>query len=42
MSGGAPLVIDGEQVGAIGVSTALPEWDSPIATAAAASLVKRP
>jgi glc operon protein GlcG len=42
MSGGAPLVIDGEQVGAIGVSTALPELDNPIATAAAASFANRP
>jgi glc operon protein GlcG len=40
MSGGVPIVIDGEQVGAIGVSTAQPEWDSPIAAAAAASLAK--
>jgi glc operon protein GlcG len=42
MSGGAPLVMDGEQVGAVGVSTALPELDNPIATAAAASFAKRP
>jgi glc operon protein GlcG len=42
LGGGVPLVVDGEEVGAIGVSTALPQWDGPIAAAAAASLAKRP
>ena len=40
MTGGLPLVIDGEQVGAIGVSTSQPDWDSEIAAAGAAALSK--
>jgi glc operon protein GlcG len=42
MAGGMPLVVDGEEVGAIGVSTAQPDWDSQIAAAGAASLVQQP
>jgi glc operon protein GlcG len=42
MAGGLPLVVDGEKVGAIGVSTAQPDWDSQIAVAGAASLSKQP
>jgi glc operon protein GlcG len=42
MVGGLPLVVDGEEVGAIGVSTAQPDWDSQIAAAGAASLSKQP
>lgn len=38
MVGGLPLVVDGEEVGAIGVSTAQPDWDIQIASAGAASL----
>jgi len=38
MVGGVPLVVDGEEVGAIGVSTAQPDWDIQIASAGAASL----
>jgi len=38
MTGGVPLMIDGKEVGAIGVSSARPDWDEAIATAAAASL----
>ncbi|WP_322008733.1 heme-binding protein [Paraburkholderia sp. J12] len=36
MSGGVPLVVDGHEIGAIGVSSARPDWDIDIATSAAA------
>jgi glc operon protein GlcG len=42
MVGGVPLIVNGEEVGAIGVSTAQPDWDIQIALAGAASLAKQP
>jgi glc operon protein GlcG len=42
MSGGIPLVVNGETVGAIGVSTAQPDWDIAVATAGAAALDEKP
>jgi glc operon protein GlcG len=42
MSGGVPLTVNGELVGAIGVSSALPDGDVAIANAGAASLSKTP
>ena len=42
MSGGMPLMVNGELVGAIGVSSALPDSDIAIANAGAASLSKTP
>jgi glc operon protein GlcG len=42
MSGGVPLIVDGELVGAVGVSSAQPDWDVALATAGAASLSKAP
>ncbi|MGO8915575.1 MAG: heme-binding protein [Stellaceae bacterium] len=42
MVGGLPLVVDGEEVGAIGVSTAQPDWDIQIASLGGASLAKQP
>lgn len=38
MSGGVPLVVDGKEVGAIGVSTAQPAWDLQIASVGASAL----
>jgi len=38
LGGGLPLIVDGEEVGAIGVSTVQPDWDIQIAAAGAASL----
>src|SRR5271170_8496504 len=38
MSGGLPLTVNGEIVGAIGVSSAQPDWDVEIAAAGAAAL----
>ncbi|MBV8661526.1 MAG: heme-binding protein [Hyphomicrobiales bacterium] len=40
MVGGVPLFVDGQEVGAIGVSTAQPDWDAEIAAAGAAALSK--
>jgi glc operon protein GlcG len=40
MDGGVPLVVAGEVVGAIGVSSARPDWDVAIAEAGAAVLSK--
>lgn len=40
MTGGVPLFVDGQEVGAIGVSTAQPSWDAQIAAAGAAALTK--
>jgi glc operon protein GlcG len=42
MAGGEPLMIDGQEVGAIGVSSAQPDWDVALATAGAAALAKKP
>jgi glc operon protein GlcG len=42
MEGGVPLTVKGEVVGAIGASSAQPDWDSRIAAAGAAALSARP
>jgi glc operon protein GlcG len=42
MDGGVPLMIDGQEVGAVGVSSLQPDWDVALATAGAAALVKKP
>jgi glc operon protein GlcG len=42
MSGGVPLIVNGELVGAIGVSSAQPDWDAQIAAAGAAALAAKP
>jgi glc operon protein GlcG len=42
MSGGVPLIVHGELVGAIGVSSAQPDWDAQIAAAGAAALAAKP
>jgi glc operon protein GlcG len=42
MSGGLPLTVNGELVGAIGVSSAQPDWDVQIAAAGAAAMVGKP
>jgi glc operon protein GlcG len=42
MAGGLPLTVDGELVGAIGVSSAQPDWDVQIAAAGAAALAGPP
>jgi glc operon protein GlcG len=42
MEGGLPLMVDGEKVGAIGVSSAQPSWDSSIAATGAAALKSGP
>ncbi len=42
MSGGLPLTVNGELVGAIGVSSAQPDWDVQIAAAGAAALAGKP
>jgi glc operon protein GlcG len=42
MSGGLPLMVNGELVGAIGVSSAQPDWDVQIAAAGAAALAGKP
>jgi glc operon protein GlcG len=39
MAGGLPLTVNGEIIGAIGVSSAQPDWDAQIAAAGAAALV---
>jgi glc operon protein GlcG len=39
MAGGLPLTVNGELIGAIGVSSAQPDWDVQIAAAGAAALV---
>jgi glc operon protein GlcG len=39
MAGGLPLTVSGELIGAIGVSSAQPDWDVQIAAAGAAALV---
>jgi glc operon protein GlcG len=39
MAGGLPLIVNGEIIGAIGVSSAQPDWDAQIAAAGAAALV---
>jgi glc operon protein GlcG len=39
MAGGLPLSVNGEIIGAIGVSSAQPDWDAQIAAAGAAALV---
>jgi glc operon protein GlcG len=41
MIGGLPLTSDDELIGAIGVSSAQPDWDAQIAAAGAAALEKR-
>jgi glc operon protein GlcG len=41
MSGGLPLIVNGEIVGAIGVSSAQPDWDAAIAAAGAAILAAK-
>jgi glc operon protein GlcG len=38
MAGGLPLTVNGELIGAIGVSSAQPDWDIQIAAAGAAAL----
>jgi glc operon protein GlcG len=42
MAGGLPLNVNGEIVGAIGVSSAQPDWDVEIAAAGAAALTSKP
>jgi glc operon protein GlcG len=42
MEGGVPLTVKGEVVGAIGVSSAQPDWDIRIAAAGAAALSAQP
>ena len=42
MAGGLPLTVNGELIGAIGVSSAQPDWDVQIAAAGAAALVGVP
>lgn len=42
MGGGLPLNVNGEIVGAIGVSSAQPDWDVEIAAAGAAVLTSKP
>jgi glc operon protein GlcG len=42
MGGGLPLNVNGEIVGAIGVSSAQPDWDVEIAAAGAAALTSKP
>jgi glc operon protein GlcG len=42
MAGGLPLIVNGEIVGAIGVSSAQPDWDVQIAAAGAAALGGKP
>ena len=42
MEGGVPLTVKGEVVGAIGASSAQPDWDSRIAAAGAAALSAQP
>jgi glc operon protein GlcG len=42
MAGGVPLIVGGEAVGAIGVSTAQPDWDVAVAAAGAAALDEKP
>jgi glc operon protein GlcG len=42
LAGGLPLIFNGELVGAIGVSSAQPDWDVQIAAAGAAALVGVP
>ena len=42
MSGGLPLMVDGELIGAVGVSSAQPDWDVQIAAAGAAALGAKP
>ena len=42
MAGGLPLTVNGEIVGAIGVSSAQPDWDVQIAAAGAAALAGKP
>jgi glc operon protein GlcG len=40
MDGGLPLLVDGKEVGAVGVSSAQPDWDVALAAAGAATLSK--
>jgi glc operon protein GlcG len=42
MVGGLPLAVNGEIIGAIGVSSAQPDWDAQIAATGAAALVGVP
>lgn len=42
MEGGLPLTVDGHQVGAVGVSSAQPDWDVALAAAGAGALPSRP
>jgi glc operon protein GlcG len=42
MAGGLPLTVNGEIIGAIGVSSAQPDWDVQIAAAGAAALAGKP
>jgi glc operon protein GlcG len=42
MDGGLPLLVDGKEVGAVGVSSAQPDWDVALAAAGAATLSKKP
>ena len=41
MDGGMPLIVDGETVGAIGVSSAQPDWDVALAGVGAAALTQK-
>jgi uncharacterized protein GlcG (DUF336 family) len=41
MIGGLPLTSENELIGAIGVSSAQPDWDAQIAAAGAAALENR-
>ena len=40
MDGGLPLLVDGKEVAAVGVSSAQPDWDLALAAAGAATLSK--
>jgi glc operon protein GlcG len=42
MNGGLPLIVNGELIGAIGVSSAQPDWDLQIAAAGASALAAKP
>ncbi|MEJ0092752.1 MAG: heme-binding protein [Methylocella sp.] len=42
MDGGQPLTVNGEIVGAVGVSSAQPDWDIEIASVGAAALSDKP
>jgi glc operon protein GlcG len=42
MNGGLPLIVNGELIGAIGVSSAQPDWDLQISAAGASALAAKP